>query len=566
ASTADSSVAAVPTTVSTSSIAAVATPSVADPAVASPPQNGLVPSDISSSAAPLTTTGARPGTPATNPQAPDAAESTAGVNVVPIGGNGNGGGRPGSGSTIAVAGGVVGGVAVISLVAFLIWFWRRRMLRKRRSTLLTPLSADPGFGRDRQGGYMIERDSIGPTPRSIKVKVALRAQYSRVRGRIARSGSVRSISSSNSGRSVDLNRGNSQFMDSPPVVDRNRKNSSALPPGDSANPSFKDRITAVLAKLKGPQMRDPGWNENKNDIFSARGLGGSMKEKDNPRTRPVTNKPDFLTLLNMDDSELDREAQRRRVSRTRGGSDSSVFGGLNLNFGQDPFSDANALTSNNAKPAPFQVSGANNPFSDAYAIPGPTHVPQPASYVHDIRRSRGQSIGTIVDLNQVMDLRVVNGASRPPSGATARPGGYESTMYMRESTASFESFNTRRNKFRSDPFDLEPLSQSPSSFDRSAVASSTFSAVGSSGAGRYPSTSGSIPIGHQSGIGARAAPGGDVIRKPVPAAHARENSLGSSKYTSGVSEGSMDDWSDPGPDVGPRAVYTGNNRRTSQSS
>lgn len=419
---------------------------------------------------------------------------------------------------------------------------------------------------------MIERDSIGPTPRSTKVKVALRAQYSRVRGRIARSGSIRSISSTNSGRSVDMNRGNSQFMDTSPVVDRGRKNSTALPPDDGDDSSFKDRITAIWSKLRGPKMRDPGWNENKNDIFAARGLGGSMKEKENPRTRPVTNKPDFLTLLNMDDNELDREAQRRRMSRTRGGSDSSVLGGLNLSFGQDPFSDMNAITSNTAKPAPFLVSGANNPFSDANAIPGPTYVPQPSSYVADIRRSRGQSVGTTIDLNQVMDLRVVNGVSRPPSGATARPGGYESTMYMRESAvsaASFESFNTRRNKFRSDPFDLEPLSQGSSTFDRSAVASSTFSTVGSSSGGpRYDSTSGSIPIGHQSGVGAggRSAPGGDVIRKPVPAAHVRENSLGSSKYTSGVSEGSMDDWSDPGPDVGPRAVYTGNSRRTSQGS
>lgn len=443
------------------------------------------------------------------------------------------------------------------------------MLRKRRSTLLTPLSADPGFGRDRQGGYLIERDSIGPTPRSTKVKVALRAQYSRVRGRIARSGSVRSISSTNSGRSVDMNRGNSQFMDTSPVADRGRKNSSALSPNDEGD-SFKDRINAIWSKLRGPKMRDPGWNENKNDIFAARGLGGSMKEKENPRTRPVTNKPDFLTLLNMDDNELDREAQRRRMSRTRGGSDSSVLGGLNLSFGQNPFSDVNAITSNSAKPAPFLVSGANNPFSDANAIPGPTYAPQPSSYVADIRRSRGQSVGTTVDLNQVMDLRVVNGVSRPPSGVTTRPGGYESTMYMRESAvsaASFESFNTRRNKFRSDPFDLEPLSQGSSTFDRSAVASSTFSTVGSSSGGvRFPSTSGSIPIGHQSGVGSRSAPGGDVIRKPVPAAHARENSLGSSKYTSGVSEGSMDDWSDPGPDVGPRAVYTGNSRRTSQGS
>lgn len=266
----------------------------------------------------------------------------------------------------------------------------------------------------------------------------------------------------------------------------------------------------VWGRFRGSRQQDSGKvDRDRNDIFAARGIDGGMKEKQTPRARPLTNKPDFLTLLNMDDGELDREAQRRRISRARGGSEGSGVGGLSLNFGDNPFSDANALAFSNPRAAPPVASGPNNPFSDANAIKAP---PQPSTYVNDIRRSRNQSFGgSMAGFGNTYDLqglRVANGSSRPPSGATG--AGPHESFYPRDSTTSFESFTTKRDKFRSDPFDLEQLSESiPGSFNLAALA--------------MPS-----------------------------AVHTRNISNGgSSKYSSGISTGSLDEWSDPGPDVGP---------------
>lgn len=305
---------------------------------------------------------------------------------------------------------------------------------------------------------------------------------------------------------------------------RDRKNSSSLSSRRDKDMTFKERIMGVWARFNGSRAQDS--MDDRNDIFAARGLDGGMKEKQAPKTRPLTNKPDFLTLLNMDDGELDREAQRRRVSRTRGGSEGSGLRGLSLDFGQDPFSDANALPYSNPKAAPLVVSGANNPFSDANAIQAP---PKPSTYVNDIRHSRnlsmtGSSAAGLSKAYDIQGLRVANNVSRPPSGATA--AGPHESFYVRDSAGSFDSFITKRDKFRSDPFDLEQLSSQvsdsmPSYLSRPPIAPSL----------------------------------------PAPA-HTRNVSDGSSKYTSGISDDTFDEWSDPGPDVGPGAqsIYDASRR------
>ncbi|KAJ4421709.1 hypothetical protein N0V82_003553 [Gnomoniopsis sp. IMI 355080] len=473
-------------------------------------------------------------------------------------GNGSKSGSNGNGSTIAVAGGVIGGVALISLIAFFIWFWRRRLSKKRRDTLLTPLSADPSFGRDvrgEKGPYLIHRDSIGPTPRSTKVKAALRAQYGRVRGRfdnIARSASVRSASSHASGRSVDMNRGNSQFMDASPVNTHSRNNSSALSARDDSDMSIKERIMELWARFKGSGKQELAGDE-KNDIFAARGIAaGGAKQRSSPGSRPLTNKPDFLTLLNMDDNELDREAQRLRMSRTRGGSEGSGLGGLNLDFGEDPFSDLNAVSSSNKPRAgPPMASGANNPFSDANAVVEP--IPRkPATYIADIRRSRGQSVDSTINLNKAYDLRglrVVNEEMTPAGGAAAAAAASRGQSFYRDSqvsAASFESFATKRDKFRSDPFDLEQLSSQVSG----SIPNYTSRAMYDSAGADRVSSSGSISQQYQMSIGS-LGPG--ILSRPAPA-HTRHLSDSSSKYTSGISEGTLAEWSDPGPDVGSAAT------------
>ncbi|KAK3941192.1 hypothetical protein QBC46DRAFT_259209 [Diplogelasinospora grovesii] len=404
-------------------------------------------------------------------------------------------------STVAVAGGVIGGVVAISVVAFFVWWWRRRVLKKRRSTLLTPLDLDPRLGRrDEKGEYVINRGSIGPTPMSEKLKAAVGYNMKKVRGRLSR---IVTRSNAGSQSNVNLDRGNSQFME-PAVSDstHSRANSSALLSGGGAKvTSTKDRFVDWWTRLTADMKFN--WR---------------LREKDNnfdnvpTQTRNITNEkmgaamssgqPDFLTLLSMDDRELDQEAQRRRasISRRNGGSAGSAehfLGGLSLNLGENPFSDVNALPHTSAKPPPLVVSQPNNPFSDANAIrdPPPPAMPR-GNYVADIRRSRGQSDS--------------NTRGRQPS-----------TIYARDSVASVESFGTRRNKFRSDPFDLERPELLGN--NKNSITSSTAGTAGSSGSGSRVSR----PAG----------------------AHMRSESF-TSKYSSGISLG---DWSDPGPDVGPAA-------------
>jgi hypothetical protein len=257
-----------------------------------------------------------------------------------------------------------------------------------------------------------------------------------------------------------------------------------------------------MTRDKGLGNSSIGRGIGNNDI----GNYSSSAEK-----RDMSAQPDFLTLLNMDERELDREAQRRRASLSRrngsAGSTDQFLGRLNLSFGSDdPFSDANALAHTSAKPAPLVVSQGNNPFSDANAI----REPKPSTYIADIRRSRGQSVS---------------------NNSTA--GRQPSTMYRRESAGSVSDFADRRNKFRSDPFDLErPELLAGARAAKNSITSSMGATAGSDS--RSSRVSGGVGTGG--------------IRKPA-GAHTRTDSF-TSKYSSGVS---MGDWSDPGPDVGPAA-------------
>ncbi|KAI8627591.1 hypothetical protein F5Y19DRAFT_465782 [Xylariaceae sp. FL1651] len=420
-------------------------------------------------------------------------------------------------TTVAVAGGVIGGLAVVSLVAFLVWFWRKRLMKKRRSTLLTPLSADGADARGEKGPYIISRNSLGPTTIPEKLRAVVGYNYQRLRGR------VNSLVARSPKPSVDLNRGNSQF--GLPDTTASRSSSRAGNAGTgttTAKGRFVDwwgRLTED-GNLNWKLRSDPKSGRLNNDTFTALPSTAGNKRRGS--------QPDFLTLLSMDEKQ-----QGAGNAAGGGGSSSSgnprrsqslgsdhFLGGLGLNFDtENPFADSNAMSHDSAKVMPLTVSGANNPFSDANAIPGPPRSASnngagagPATYVQNIRRSRGYSASTA--------------NLQPPSAVTAAR---LPSMY-RESSVSVESFDTRRNKFRSDPFDLdrpELLVQSPQS--------STRGVAGSSDGGRSSRYS-----RHNSAKG--------LPNMPRPA-HARAESF-TSKYSSGVS---MGEWSDPGPDVGPAA-------------
>lgn len=417
--------------------------------------------------------------------------------------------------TIAIAVGVIGGVVVITFIAFVIWLWRQRKMRERRSTLLTPLTPDATFRGDEKGPYLISRTSVGPTPFTEKFWAIAGTKYRRLRGRV---NNIVARSSSPS-PSINLNRGNSQF--GPLETMHSRNNSSTEAAAGEASTS-KGRFVDWWGRL----AEDGNFNwrlrhESKvnpvaNDSMA---VPRSTAESNGPR---AGSQPDFLTLLNMDDRQLEREAatrgrssvtsnQRRSMSM---GGEQHFLGGLGLNFDMaDPFSDVNAISNNTAKAKPMIVSAANNPFSDANAIKVP---PTSAAngglttYVQNIRRSRGHSVN--------------GGISRQPSNAGT---------YYRESNMSVDTVGTRRTKFRSDPFDLDRPD-----LLRSANSSTAALAGGSSRASRASRSSKSVA----------------GLPNTPRQAHVRTESF-TSKYSSGLSDiSSMGGWSDPGPDVGPAAA------------
>lgn len=387
-------------------------------------------------------------------------------------------------TTVAVVGGVVGGVVAFALIAFLVWFWRKRLRQKRRSTLLTPLGPESGFGSaGEKVPYSISRNSIGPTGIAEKLKALVGVNVRKIRGRFG--GHSRSPS-------VNLNRGNSQYLERPA---HSRETSADY--GSSA----KDRLLGFFGRFNDKVRGE----RDDNEPSSTR----AMK----PAAARSNSQPDFLTLLSMDDKQLAAQASQGRTSMNNprrsqsAGSNEHFLGRLNLNFDSaNPFSDDNAMLRDSAKVAPLTIMNPDNPFSDANAVQQPTATKQtgPATYVQNIRRSRGMSVG----------------------GATTRPSSNAPSVW-RESSTSVESFATRRNKFRSDPFDL----------DRPELLSS------SAGSQAPMPTRDSRASRSSSGVRASGGP------LPPHPAHTRNPSLTSSKYSSGVA--SIDQWSDPGPDVGP---------------
>ncbi|KAL2024780.1 hypothetical protein VTK56DRAFT_5601 [Thermocarpiscus australiensis] len=176
-------------------------------------------------------------------------------------------------------------------------------------------------------------------------------------------------------------------------------------------------------------------------------------------------------------------------------------------------------------------NNSRNPihFSDTNAI----REPLPAAVMPMPRRSRGQSIST---------------------STTARQ---PSTLYHdRDSLASDNSLATtttttiitKRNRFRSDPFDLER----PELLAGAATTTTTTN---------NNTTTTNNNSNNNNTLAIAIGGSGSTIRRPCLARRPRAESYSSSKYSSGViSIGigiGMGDWSDPGPDVGPAAARRG---------
>ncbi|KAL5323377.1 hypothetical protein ACEPPN_007912 [Leptodophora sp. 'Broadleaf-Isolate-01'] len=433
-------------------------------------------------------------------------------------------------TTGPVIGGVLGSMGFIAVVALLFWFFRRK--RKARESLLTPLTT----GR-RSSFYDADNQSVGPSGQGNKWRTEIGYRTDRVRnvgsdikaGIVAVGASLKSkvVRERSDTPSVNLNRGNSQFLDGP--IPQHSRNNSTL--SNPTHVTIKEKATDWWERLR--ENMTFGWakkSEPADPFAAARG----MTEK-----RAIANgSPDFSQLLGMDDRDLQIQAERRRASLAGNTGSLPQLGSLGLNFNttEDPFADPKkptTTTSNNSTPGwkppnanpktnPFaDPTPRSNPFADPVSRPDPT-IPKSNTYIADIRRSRGQSIDANTSAN---NATAATSLYRPPSTATAIQSRYPSSLApsrdsYRDTVFSSFSANVRKGKGRSDPFDLErPELWKPRDSNL------------------YPN-----PLN-----GIKEATSGS-------SAYAQNqriisNATYTSKYSSGVS--SLGEWGDPGPDLGP---------------
>ncbi|KAK1774039.1 hypothetical protein QBC45DRAFT_455055 [Copromyces sp. CBS 386.78] len=369
-----------------------------------------------------------------------------------------------------VAGGVLSGLVVLSLIGLLFWLWRRRRLQKRRST--SPRTNPDG---NEKKPYIISRRSIGPTPVLVKAKAALGYNSKKIRERISQSfseGSIRILSPSNRQQSQGLLGTHGR---NPSLFFTNSVKGTGLVKVSISN--WWSRITSHMYTSK--RHNDEVVRDRYSDT-------GNTSER---QTR-LQYQPDFLTLIRIDEDDLGREVQgQQRVSGSRDKPPTTQL--LHPDERNNPFRDPNTLSHVSAIPAPLAAAGgpSDNPFSDP--------VPRPPNS------------------NQRPHRR-----PPPPPGNTAKinPSRQPSTRTYRE---SINSFTTHRNKFRSDPFDLER----PELLCHGVPQVMASQGTATTGGPRHP-----------------------------PGAHTRQESLGGSSrysYPSGVN--------DPGPDVGPASARNGGN-------
>ena len=350
----------------------------------------------------------------------------------------------------------VGSVAALLLMLLLLWWWRRRAARKRGDTLPSAFST---ARRDRRGSHANDIQGVEADTKNGLARLAAALGF--------HGGRSRSPSGATDSPEVNLNRGPSQFLETATVPGR-EKLPGVRPVSD---------IRAVKDRLLDWWSRKPE-DENYNNSLPVN------------RGRPVAG----------------NVAENTSTYNARSGSRP----GLGINFegsgSFDPFSDAQAISEkavNSTRP-----TAPANPFADP-------SITQPArhsrSLSHNQRasvaytpaippRSRGRSLSTNV-----------RASGNPPPLPASRPHSVQ-----RESLQSVDSFVDRRNKFRSDPFDLEIESRMMASSATAVAQMPRYTARGSA----YSS-------------------------------HTRQVSLSSSRYTSGVS---VSGWSDAGADRGEEAA------------
>ncbi|ELR05875.1 hypothetical protein GMDG_07648 [Pseudogymnoascus destructans 20631-21] len=331
-----------------------------------------------------------------------------------------------------LVGGIVGGLSFAALLGCLWLYFMRR--RRRRDTLLTPIWVQSEKGPP-TAYYEIDNSSVGPTSLGTKWKTKAASRYHGVVGGFT---ALSSKMDHKPSPSVNLNRGNSQFL--APSFSTHSHSSVSHPPSALTRRErardWWDRLTAdavfnwALSRHTRPTTADPPSH-----FTRSRTASPSSRHPSQDLTRYLASK----------DREM-RDAgaaaglppdHRRSISLpppTRSREDLGD-GSLGIDFSDagNPFPNPTA-----AAPTVATRTLAPNPFADHSTAAAEVSRPQPSvgtTYVADVRRSRGQSFST----------------PRHPSIRTSRERSRD-----RDTMLSSATTNTRRGKGRSDPFDLEP--------------------------------------------------------------------------------------------------------------
>ncbi|OBT72724.1 hypothetical protein VF21_08812 [Pseudogymnoascus sp. 05NY08] len=426
-----------------------------------------------------------------------------------------------------LVGGIIGGLSFIALLGCLWLYFMRR--RRRRDTLLAPLWVQSEKGPP-VAYYEIDNASVGPTSLGSKWKAKATSRYHGVVGGFT---ALSSKMGHKPSPSVNLNRGNSQFL-APSFSTHSRSSSSVSHPPTALTRRERardwwDRLTAdavfnwALSRHTKPTTADPPSH-----FTRSRSASPSSRHPSQDLTQYLASKDremrDAGAAAGLP-ADHHRSISLPPLTRSR---EDLGDGSLGIDFSDpgNPFSDPTP-----AAPSTATRTLAPNPFADPATAAAGVSRPQPSvgtTYVADVRRSRGQSFST----------------PRHPSIRTSRERSRD-----RDTMLSSATTNTRRGKGRSDPFDLErpELLRGVGAGTRGSVLSDVQELPSSAGSSLKGGVAGG---GGDKMVGATAGGGEKVLGVGL------NHESWTSRYSRGSSAG-FSDWGDPGPDLGPRGGYGG---------
>ncbi|PHH59741.1 hypothetical protein CDD81_2609 [Ophiocordyceps australis] len=294
-------------------------------------------------------------------------------------------------STGGIVGVSIGSFVVVSLVIVLVLLWRKKSARRRGNRMLSPFSR----GTDRDPAT----DSVGPMADAVA--------FDKER--------------SHFGSAFPFNSGNA--IPRAAIARASMAKPDSQLPAASQAPRLEQGTAASRPALTGLTVKDrvvDWWSRKAEDkefderVRDNRRAASNISRGISMPHRGIDPRPEFLPGLHF---------------------------GLDGSETWDPFSDSYATTES----VPYrtqtglavEAGAVQNPFADVNVVPTPLHM-------HRTDQS-----------NAAMSSPWVG---RSPSAASHKLGraiGSPSSVVLRESLQSNESFADRRDKFRSDPFDLE---------------------------------------------------------------------------------------------------------------